>query len=76
MYRRIHIVSANSEIQERIKGDASCPDAEDIATIIFTSGTTGKSQGVMPVSYTHLDVYKRQRPFCMSWKYKASGICP
>ena len=24
------------------KVDASCPDAEDIATIIFTSGTTGK----------------------------------
>ena len=27
--------------------DASCPKAEDIATIIFTSGTTGKSKGVM-----------------------------
>ena len=27
--------------------DASCPDAEAIATIIFTSGTTGKSKGVM-----------------------------
>ena len=27
--------------------DASCPAAEDIATIIFTSGTTGKSKGVM-----------------------------
>ena len=27
--------------------DASCPSAEDIATIIFTSGTTGKSKGVM-----------------------------
>ena len=27
--------------------DSVCPDAEDIATIIFTSGTTGKSKGVM-----------------------------
>lgn len=27
--------------------DVSCPAAEDIATIIFTSGTTGKSKGVM-----------------------------
>ena len=27
--------------------DASCPKAEAIATIIFTSGTTGKSKGVM-----------------------------
>ena len=27
--------------------DVSCPSAEDIATIIFTSGTTGKSKGVM-----------------------------
>ena len=27
--------------------DSVCPAAEDIATIIFTSGTTGKSKGVM-----------------------------
>ena len=27
--------------------DSVCPDSEDIATIIFTSGTTGKSKGVM-----------------------------
>lgn len=27
--------------------DADKPDAEDVATIIFTSGTTGKSKGVM-----------------------------
>lgn len=27
--------------------DAERPDAEDVATIIFTSGTTGKSKGVM-----------------------------
>ena len=27
--------------------DFAAPDPEDIATIIFTSGTTGKSKGVM-----------------------------
>ena len=30
-----------------VSSDSVCPDAEDIATIIFTSGTTGKSKGVM-----------------------------
>ncbi len=32
---------------ENSSTDAERPDAEDVATIIFTSGTTGKSKGVM-----------------------------
>lgn len=32
---------------ENSDADADRPDAEDVATIIFTSGTTGKSKGVM-----------------------------
>ena len=35
-------------------------DAEDPLFILYTSGSTGKPKGVVPVSYTHLDVYKRQ----------------
>ena len=27
------------------------------------------------VSYTHLDVYKRQRPRCSSWRRRRSGSC-
>ena len=29
--------------------------------ISFTAQYAGQTQGVVPVSYTHLDVYKRQR---------------
>ena len=32
---------------EKSDTDSECPDKDDIATIIFTSGTTGKSKGVM-----------------------------
>ena len=32
---------------ETITEDVEAPDAEDVATIMFTSGTTGKSKGVM-----------------------------
>ena len=32
---------------EKSDNDFECPDKDDIATIIFTSGTTGKSKGVM-----------------------------
>ena len=40
-------ISELRNLGKNAEGDASCPDAEDIATIIFTSGTTGKSKGVM-----------------------------
>ena len=34
----------------------------DMMNIVYTSGTTGRQKGAVhtPVSYTHLDVYKRQ----------------
>ena len=42
---------------------------DDIAFLQYTGGTTGVSKGAMPVSYTHLDVYKRQPVARMPWKF-------
>lgn len=43
-------VTSLAELRTALKkadADANRPDADDVATIIFTSGTTGKSKGVM-----------------------------
>ena len=40
-------------------------DPEELAMINYTSGTTGFSKGVMPVSYTHL-AYANYMAFAIS----------
>ena len=48
MHRQRYMVLVNfGNAGKSTSADSVCPDAEDIATIIFTSGTTGKSKGVM-----------------------------
>ncbi len=44
---KVYSINELRNIGNNASKDAACPDAEDIATIIFTSGTTGKSKGVM-----------------------------
>ena len=36
--------------------------------IILAAGMGKRLKQLTPVSYTHLDVYKRQHPFCSFWK--------
>lgn len=44
---KVSCVGRLREAGRKCEADAERPEAEDIATIIFTSGTTGKSKGVM-----------------------------
>ena len=44
---KVYSISELRNAGNNASADAVCPDKEDIATIIFTSGTTGKSKGVM-----------------------------
>ena len=44
---KVYGISELRNAGKSASADSVCPDAEDIATIIFTSGTTGKSKGVM-----------------------------
>ena len=44
---KVYDIAALRNAGKSASADSVCPEAEDIATIIFTSGTTGKSKGVM-----------------------------
>ena len=54
--------------------DYSRPESVKLSEILVSTGSGDTAEG--PVSYTHLDVYKRQSAFCAStWCAWSSSAC-
>ena len=58
-----------------MKESSSIHAVEHVVIYRFSSNLCFANVSVLPVSYTHLDVYKRQRPQGVESKIRELGLC-
>ena len=67
-------ISLTGKCREAEHHKHSCHRTDHCDTNPFQPFVDGLVYGFMPVSYTHLDVYKRQGIPCKSWKGNKYGV--